>query len=137
MAGVARCVTGWEILISRHFPAAGYSRWYDMQTFPCPYLGGKVELTDERAAHIADTHPDLLPRYLAQIGLTLSDPDQVRRSARMSAVRLFSRWYDDVRQGKYVVVVVVSEGIPDERHWIITAYLARRLAAGEVEWSKS
>ena len=108
-----------------------------MQTFPCPYLKGEVELTDEREAHIAHTHPDLLPEYLAQIGQTLADPDQVRRSTRMSAARLFYRWFEDVRRGKYVVVVVVSQAAPTERHWIITAYMTRRLANGEVEWHKN
>jgi len=43
-------------------------------------LQSEVELTDEREAHIAHTHPDLLPEYLAQVGQTLTDPDQVRRS---------------------------------------------------------
>jgi len=46
------------------------------------------------------------------------------------------RWFEDVRQGKYVVVVVVSEVAPTERHWIITAYMTRRVANGEVEWQK-
>jgi hypothetical protein len=108
-----------------------------VQTFPCPYLRGEVELTDEREAHIAHTHPDLLPEYLTQIGQTLADPDQVRRSTRMSAARLFYRWFEDVRRGKYVVVVVVNEAAPAERHWIITAYMTRRLANGEVEWHKN
>ena len=108
-----------------------------MRIFPCPYLKGEVELTDEREAHIAHTHPDLLPEYLAQIEQTLADPDQVRRSTRMSAARLFSRWFEEVRQGKYVVVVVVSEAAPTERHWIITAYITRRLANGEVEWNRN
>ncbi len=107
-----------------------------MQTFPCPYLNGEVELTDERELHIAQTHPDLLPEYLAQVGETLEDPDQVRRSLRMSAARLFYRWFDDVRQGKHVVVVVVSEAAPTERNWIITAYITRRLPDGEIEWQK-
>ena len=30
----------------------------------------------------------------------------------MSRARIFYRWFDDVRQGKYVVVVVVSEAAP-------------------------
>ena len=55
-----------------------------MKTFPCPYLKGEVELTDERETHIAETHPDLLPEYLPQIRQTLEDPDEVRRSVRMS-----------------------------------------------------
>jgi len=48
-----------------------------MQTFPCPYLNGEVELTDEREAHITQTHPDLLPEYLPQLKQTLENPDQV------------------------------------------------------------
>jgi hypothetical protein len=32
-----------------------------MATFACPYLGGEVQLTEEREKHIADNHPDLLP----------------------------------------------------------------------------
>jgi len=47
----------------------------------------------------------------------------------------YSRWYPEVRGGKHVVVVVVSG--PPDRHWIITAYLARRLAEGEAEWKRS
>jgi hypothetical protein len=100
-------------------------------------LKGEVELTDEREVHITYTHPDLLPEYMAQIGQTLADPDQVRCSVRMSAARLFYRWFEDVRRGKYIVVVVVSEATPTERHWIITAYITRRLANGEVEWHKN
>jgi hypothetical protein len=114
-----------------------HREWFKMRAFPCPYLGGEVELTDEREAHIAYTHPDLLPEYLDQIRQTLADPDQVRRSTRMSTARLLDRWFEDIRQGKYVVVVVVSEVVPKERHWIITAYMTSRLAKGEVEWRKN
>ena len=105
-----------------------------MPVFPCPYLQSVVELTDERLAHIVCSHPDLLPDYLAQVEQTLADPDQVRRSVRMSAARLFCRWFDNVRQGKYIVIVVVSEALPVERHWVITAYITRRLANGVIEW---
>ena len=108
-----------------------------MHTFSCPYLKGEVELTDEREAHIAQTHPDLLPEYLPQLRQTLLDPDQVRRSIRMSGARMFYRWFEDMRQGKFVAVVVVSEAAPAERNWIITAYVTRRLINGEMEWQKS
>ena len=37
-----------------------------MASFPCPYLGGDVELTDERERHIAERHPDLLPEHRAR-----------------------------------------------------------------------
>jgi hypothetical protein len=104
--------------------------------FKCPYLNAQVELTDERERHIAERHPDLLPEHRQCIADTLVDPDQVRRSARFASARLFTRWFESVRGGKYVVVVVVSESAPGGRHWVITAYIARKLAEGEIEWKR-
>ncbi len=107
-----------------------------MSLYPCPYLKGEVELTEERERHIAERHPDLLPEHRHRVAETLAEPDQVRRSVRFESAKLFSRWYTDLGQGKHVVVVVVSELDPGERHWIITAYMARKLAEGEVEWKR-
>ena len=115
----------------RTMPPTGLSR------FPCPHVGGDVELSLEREQHIAAHHPDLLPEHRDRIAPTLADPDEIRRSKPFGNARLFSRWYDDVRKGKHVVVVVVSESEPQGRHWIITAYMASKLAAGEVEWARS
>jgi len=39
--------------------------------------------------------------------------------------------------GKHVVVVVVSDAAVEQRHWIVTAYMARKLAEGEIEWKKN
>ena len=108
-----------------------------IRRFPCPYLNGEVELTEERERHITERHPDLLPEHRPRIAETLSIPDHVRTSARFGSVKLFSRWYPEVRQGKHVVVVVVSERTPQQRHWIITAYLASKLAQGGVEWQRT
>jgi hypothetical protein len=107
-----------------------------MTRFACPYLGVEVELTDERELHIAERHPDLLPAHRHSIADTLAEPDQVRRSTRFAGARLFSRWFEPLRGGKYVVVVVVGDAGPDGRQWIITAYLARRLTTGEIEWKR-
>lgn len=101
--------------------------------FSCLYLSGEVELTDERERHIAETHPDLLPEHRARIAEVLADTDQVRVSERFKNARLFSKWFHNVRGGKYIVVVVVSETGLVRRHWIITAYIARKLAGGEIE----
>ena len=106
-----------------------------MSRFPCPYLKGEVELTVERERHVVARHPDLLPEHRDRLAETLADPDQVRRSARFGNARLFSRWYTDVKKGKHVVVV--SEPDPANRHWVITAYLTRRLAEEEPEWKQS
>jgi len=106
-----------------------------MASFPCPYLNGEVELTDEREHHIAERHPDLLPAYRDRIADTLANPDEVRRSTRLASARLFIRQFDTM-DGKYEVVVVVTDPGPSHRHWIITAYLARKLSEGVLEWQK-
>jgi len=108
-----------------------------MKQFPCPYLEGDVELTDEREQHISATHPDLLPEYLPQLIKTLADPDQVRRSTRMDNALLIARRFETIKEGKYVVVVVVTEHSLTNRNWIITAYLARKLTGGTLKWQKT
>lgn len=108
-----------------------------MTTFSCPYLGGEVELSDERERHVAETHPELLPEHKARIGDTLLDPDQVRRSRRFANARLFAKWYDDLLKGKHLVVVVVSEAGPKIRNWVVTAYATRKIPEGDMEWMRS
>jgi hypothetical protein len=92
-----------------------------MTWLACPYLGASVELTDERAQHIAETHPELLPAHRAALELAVADPDQIRTSNRLAGALVFARWFDDIRDGKYVVAVVVSDPPPSGRAWIVTA----------------
>jgi len=108
-----------------------------MSRFPCPYLQTEVELTEERKRHIAERHPDLLLEHRAHMADTLAAPDQVRRSARFRNARLFTRWFDTVRGGKHVVVVVVADVAASRRHWVVMAYMARKLIEGDIEWTKS
>ena len=108
-----------------------------MAFLPCPYLGADVELSDDRERHSRSHHPDLLPGYRERMIETVADPDQVRHSARVGNAKLFSKWYADLRGGRYVVVVVVSDAGQKRQPWIITAYVARKLKEGEIEWRKS
>ena len=108
----------------------------EVRLFACPYLQAEVHLSRGREAHMTERHPDLLPEYRDCVRATLADPDQVRRSRRMGTARLFSRWHSELRGGKHVVVVVISEG-DNGRHWIITAYTARKLVEGEIEWARN
>lgn len=108
-----------------------------MTRFPCPYLGRAAELTAEREEHIAANHPDLLPQHRPLLATVLQDPDTVRGSSRIGNALLFSRFFPRLSGGKHVVIVVMTDGAPRERSWIVTAYLARRLAPGGVEWSRS
>ncbi|OIP29184.1 hypothetical protein AUK22_03430 [bacterium CG2_30_54_10] len=108
-----------------------------MAKFFCPYLKGEVELTDERAQHIGERHPELLPENVNRLVETLAQPDEVRRSTWFQNAKLFSRWFEDFRGGKFVVAVVVTGFGTPKRHWIITAYVARKLVEGEVEWKQN
>jgi hypothetical protein len=80
-----------------------------MAFFPCPYLGNPVELDEDRQQHICSHHPDLLPAHWGCIMETVGQPDQVRRSVRAANAKLFSKWFADLRGGKYVVVVIVCD----------------------------
>jgi hypothetical protein len=108
-----------------------------LKKFSCPYLKGEVELADDRERHIAERHPDLLPTHLVKVEQTLAEPDQIRRSGRFASARLFSRWFDDLLGGKHVIVVVLCSAVSPGRNWIITSYIARSIAVGDVEWERS
>lgn len=103
--------------------------------FECPYLGSTVELSQERIDHIQRRHGHTWPELEAEIQMTLAEPELVRRSGRDPQTRLFSRYFDTIRTGRYMVVVTVSEHEPP-RHWIVTAYTARRISGGTQEWSQ-
>jgi len=103
---------------------------------PCPYLGSVVELTTERERHIQDTHPDLLPAYFDQFAVTVADPGEVRLDEFRDAMRLFSRWFPEVKGGKFIVVAIVSNPAPARRHWVRTPYIAKRLVTRTVEWKR-
>ncbi|QDL10873.1 hypothetical protein DP113_25775 [Brasilonema octagenarum UFV-E1] len=107
------------------------------EQFFCSYLGSEVELTQERKKHILQRHPDLPTAYLELIADTLNQPDQVRRDVRFENTLLFSRWFATLRKGKYAVVAVVSDTFPLERHWIVTAYISRKITQGEIIWTRS
>jgi hypothetical protein len=68
-----------------------------------------------------------LPDYLEQLAETLAKPEQVYPSKYDSQALLFYKWFDTIRTGRYLIVITVSD-IESNRHWIITAYTARKLA---------
>lgn len=77
---------------------------------------GRVELTDERAAHIESFHPDIVSCLDGLVDV-IEAPDIVVRSRNDFDVRLFYRFLQ--RRRKYLVVVVKV----NERNFILTAYL--------------
>ena len=108
-----------------------------MELFGCPYLDGVVELTDERITHIGNKHSEILSNVQAYVGNTLENPDEVRLSVKDPDVRLFVRWLPQLRNSKYAIIVVRTTEAVETRHWIVTAYIARRRTGGKVEWQRA
>jgi hypothetical protein len=81
-------------------------------------------------------HPDLLPGHRYGLAETLLDPDEIRSSLQFSSALLFSKRYEGALDGKNIVVVVMTSANANGRHWVITAYLARKLAGGKTSWKK-
>ena len=104
-----------------------------MEAFQCPYLGGAVELSDDRERHITYRHADLLPDLLEYVAGTLASPDLILRKRPTDNDIQFYRWYYGNRN-KYVVVVVVND---PGRNWIIIAFPSDRAPRGELLWQRS
>ncbi|NEP80344.1 MAG: hypothetical protein F6K39_20550 [Okeania sp. SIO3B3] len=50
---------------------------------------------------------------------------------------MLSRWYPNIRKGRYIVVIVVTDTVPEERNWIVTAYLTTKITQGEIIWTRN
>ena len=94
-------------------------------------------MSDQREQHVAEAHPDFLPEELERLADPLANPDQALRSLRASSAQPVAHWYNNLLGGRYVVVVVMGDLAPTVRHWAITAYIARRLTGGSIEWRRN
>lgn len=87
-------------------------------------LNVTLTLTPERRKHIIDRHPIMEP-YLKNLKEVLEKPDEIRYSSRSDNTLLFYRFFANIENGKYIVVVV---------NWlkslITTAYLTDRIKIG-------
>ncbi|MEX2243076.1 MAG: hypothetical protein WD716_04425 [Fimbriimonadaceae bacterium] len=95
-----------------------------MRKFDSPGLEPPVvELTSEREAHIQLRHPDLLPGHMHELQETVRAPDLIVANAHRPNKRAMARWFGSLKGGKFVIVQVVTDEGPSNRHWIVTAYL--------------
>ena len=111
-----------------------------MVWLPCPYLGRSVELTVERLAHIEAAHPTLLPNFADALTATLSEPDFVGDRANRPEIAFVRSWPDMLGGPSFVVVVVLTSNEDEAakiRHWIVTAYVARRVSTWRPIWKRN
>lgn len=103
----------------------------------CPYLGRDVELTDERAAHIREHHPEVLPGRLELVQRSLSDPDEVRSRSWRPSQLLFVR---HIAEFEFSVVATIedepSNVVDAPRTWVVTAYVSESPPLSTVVWRR-
>jgi hypothetical protein len=95
-------------------------------------FGTSVRLTDERLAHILE-HVEMAG-MADELERVLQTPREIRRSRSDDDVRLFYEFYSQTRVGGKWLCVVVKYA-PDDA-FVITAYLADTLKAGEIIWQR-
>ena len=96
------------------------------------YLGDKVDLPNERWDHIIKEHPEV-ELHKSKIGEVLNDPAYVKRSRRDKDVLLYYRYYSDIFNGKYLLVVVKKGR---ERSFILTCYITDEIRKGDALWKR-
>lgn len=107
-----------------------------MSWFECPYLGYLVELTKERREYIAERHPGIVPEYEVQLKETIAAPDSIYKNRYDQQALIFSKWFDSIETGRYLVTVIVtSKHQNQDRAWIIIVYTSKKTLKGELIWT--
>lgn len=98
-------------------------QWLDVFSQP-------VELTEERWQHIVTEHP-IMREYRDRIATVLAEPDYIKRSKRDEQVQLYYRYFADILDGKYLLIVVRKH---PARSFVLTGYVTRTVMKGETLW---
>ncbi len=107
----------------------------------CPFFNGHVEVTEEREEHIRSSHLEAALALLEALDETVRSPDLVLRRSEAESEWAFVRALGSEAITNYALVIVVRDRVGSEsgtvRHWVVTAYIARRLPRWRVEWQRS
>ncbi|MDP8908802.1 MAG: hypothetical protein M3N47_06725 [Chloroflexota bacterium] len=88
-----------------------------------------------KGAEATHEHPDLLPTFRERIAEFSAIRTRCDEAANSGAHGSSQRWFEDVRGGKHILVVVALDRPPVAS--AATAYIARRLSGGILEWTRS
>jgi hypothetical protein len=91
----------------------------------CQVLDQDLHLTLERRRHIYSRHPEL-KSLEKEFQNTILLPEVILK--KITGEYLLVKWHSFVFGGKFIVIVFKKDKL---RSWIITAYLSRKMPAGE------
>lgn len=92
----------------------------------------EIELTSKRWTYLVAKHPEVKPHH-RKIELVLKEPYLVKRSKRDKDVLLYYKFFQEILNGKYLLVVVAK----GRRNFIVTAYITDKIKGGEIAWQRS
>ena len=94
-------------------------------------FGDQIELTSERWFHIVQEHPEV-SEYSSLFTEVLSDPDYVKKSNRDEDILLYYKLFENIRYGKYLIIVLKK----NLRSFILTCYITDVLKKGATVWER-
>jgi len=86
-----------------------------------------VILDDEVKNIVLKKHPETR-LFMDRITMTLREPDIVKQSQTSKRSKLYYRFFDDIFQGKFFVVVVKHV----EQNYVSTFYITDKVKEGEI-----
>ena len=95
------------------------------------YRGEEIYLTDEVYQVVLSKHPEA-GLFAKRISDTLSSPDIVKKSQLDVRVNLYYKFYSDILNGKFVVIVVKHA----DSFFVSTFYTTDKIKQGEIVWKK-
>jgi hypothetical protein len=95
------------------------------------YLDELIFLDDELKQVILLKHPEVSDLF-EHVKKTLKNPDIVKRSKVTDRSRLYYRFFSEIFEGKFLVIVVKSA----DYNFISTIYLTDKVKEGDMLWQK-
>lgn len=95
-------------------------------------FGDIIYLTEERWKHILEGHPEILPLKV-NLREVLEASDFITRSLYDPEIFLYYKFYTNIWNGKYIVVVIKK----NKRNFMLTAYITDRVKGGKIIWQKN
>jgi len=94
----------------------------------CEKFGCSIRLTEERKQHIVSRHPEIRGNF-NKIKPTLAKPDLIVANRYAADEKYYHRFFETL--GNYLIVVVNTD-----KKFIITAFIAREVKKGKLQWKK-
>lgn len=92
-------------------------------------FGNSIRLTDERWKHVVNRHPEI-KSYIEKVKTTIKDPEILVSNPYHPYEKYYHHFFPRLKN--YIIVI-----LEQQKGFIITAYIARKIKKGKIEWKKN